>query len=181
VRQPDYDKAVRTALNLLDRNAITAPPVRVDDILDDENIRLVARALPEDMRNVSGYVDVSGSTIYVNAADAPNRQTFTIAHELGHLLMHRDEVANDPRYAVLMRKPIGPNETDPIEKEANCFAASLLVPAEFLNPYRDLDAERLSRIFVVSTEVIRHRLAKLDEDLRRVARIRREEGTSVAA
>lgn len=181
MRQPDYIRAVRTALQVLDRHSIKAPPVRVDEILEDWDIRLQPKLLPPEMRSVAGYIDIGERTIYVNGSDPPNRQTFTIAHELGHFLLHRDEVARNPRYAILMRRPMEVRETDPIEKEANCFAASLLVPAEFLEPYRDLDVERLSRIFVVSRDVIRHRLDNLDKDLLCVARIRREEKTLVAA
>ena len=54
--------------------------------------------------------------------------------------------------------PVG-EETDPIEKEANAFAADLLVPLNMLHLYRKYATEEdLAKLFAVSSEVIRYRL-----------------------
>jgi len=60
--------------------------------------------------------------------------------------------------AILLRLPIGSNETDPLEKEANCFAANLLVPKYLLDKYKDKDVADLAKLFNVSKDVIRFRL-----------------------
>lgn len=106
-----------------------------------------------------GFYDPKARAIYVNRDDPPNRQTFTIAHELGHHYLHRDFILTHPdQYKVLYRKPMG-RETDPIEKEANSFAANLLVPTEWLKRYyRIASVAEMARVFIVSEEVIRWRL-----------------------
>jgi Zn-dependent peptidase ImmA (M78 family) len=115
--------------------------------------------LPSHYEQVAGFLDFDEKAIYVNSADHYNRQTFTIAHELGHYLMHKELFERDSaRYKVLLRRPIG-EETDPIEKEANAFAANLLVPMNLLNLYKKYATqEDLAQLFAVSRDVIGYRL-----------------------
>ena len=35
-------------------------------------------------QNISGFYDAEDNTIFVNGDESPLRQTFTVAHELGH-------------------------------------------------------------------------------------------------
>lgn len=82
--------------------------------------------LPED---VSGKIErdrfKNTYTITVNAADPHVRRRFTIAHELAHYLLHRDlmgdGIVDDAMYR---HSKIG----DAFERQANRFAASLLMP-----------------------------------------------------
>jgi Zn-dependent peptidase ImmA (M78 family) len=76
--------------------------------------------------------------IGVNAAHHPNRQNFTAAHELGHFLLHDfDNVHVDRQFKVWLRNEASSQGTDTEEKEANLFAAELLMPARFLA--KDID------------------------------------------
>src|SRR6266581_833289 len=78
----------RAAQKLLDANAVTRAPIPVEDLADGLKI---------DVRYSEGSDDVSGAlirnkdavVIAVNSAQHENRQRFTIAHELGHFLLHR--------------------------------------------------------------------------------------------
>jgi Zn-dependent peptidase ImmA (M78 family) len=94
----------------------------------------------------------------VNAEDSPARQNFTVAHELGHYLLEHE--LSGAEYTCLFRNPANQKNT-PIEKEANCFAANLLVPTyilrEYLDKYPFATNEQLSKIFGVSSEVLRFR------------------------
>ena len=58
----------------------------------------------------------------------------------------------------MYRKALGELNQDPKEKEANCFAANLLVPAELLEKYKDYNIDTIAKIFGVSQEVIGYRL-----------------------
>jgi Zn-dependent peptidase ImmA (M78 family) len=69
---------------------------------------------------------------------------------------------NKPDLGVLFRQPIGA-ESDPIEKEANCFAANMLVPKHRLNPWDRWQKESVvAQLFGVSEEVVRYRFKDLD-------------------
>lgn len=61
--------------------------------------------------------------IVVKKLDAETRQSFTLMHELGHLLIHRTSSIDDEGDL---------NSTNGEEREANAFAGHLLVPDKFL-------------------------------------------------
>jgi Zn-dependent peptidase ImmA (M78 family) len=109
-------------------------------------------------QNVSGFFDCEEMAIFVNKDEFPLRQTFTIAHELGHKILH-EEWAKSTDYKVLLRDQDF-NGEEPHEKEANAFAAHLLVPRFLLDRYwNNLTPEQLSRLFAVSIPVIKIRLS----------------------
>ena len=74
-------------------------------------------------RDVSGAVNHDEKTIYVNAIEVPFRKRFTIAHEVGHVVLHPE--ANRVDY----RGDIGYSPDQKArETEANAFASELLMP-----------------------------------------------------
>ena len=75
--------------------------------------------------------DPAVPVIVVKKQDAEARQSFTLMHELGHLLLHRMSSVDDEAD---MRSTKG------MERDANQFAAHLLVPESFLALL--VDAER---------------------------------------
>ena len=66
--------------------------------------------------------------IFINANMSPQMQRMTWAHELGHLLLHRDAL----RSQIFLAEMELFNITDRRELEANQFAASLLIDDEEL-------------------------------------------------
>ena len=123
------------------------PPIPVEEIADSHFGLHVCEKSPAEMRaapgcpalddgvTLSGLLLPSLGQIWVNADEAaqwPGRRRFTIAHELGHWVLHRrgqqalfcrkGTVAEDP--APAPREPL----PEP-EREANAFAAALLMPA----------------------------------------------------
>ncbi|MBI4815164.1 MAG: ImmA/IrrE family metallo-endopeptidase [Deltaproteobacteria bacterium] len=69
------------------------------------------------------------ATIRLRADEELRRARFTIAHELGHCLLHREHHELRPRcrFATIGERPS-------IESEANDFAAELLLPSHILRP-----------------------------------------------
>lgn len=157
--EPDYRKASHAARKALRENHVVRPPVLPREIARSYGLDVVLVELPEHRQEVAGFLDFSENKIFVNGADPYNRQTFTIAHELGHFLLHKSLFEQQPeQYQVLLRRPIH-SVTDPLEKEANAFAADLLVPMDMLNLYkRYATDDDLADIFSVSNEVIGYRL-----------------------
>ena len=85
-------------------------------------------------RDVSGFLyrDEAQAVIGVNTHHAPVRQNFTTAHELGHLLLHDQEQLHiDHSFRVRLRDDVSSQGTDDAEREANLFAATLLIPERF--------------------------------------------------
>lgn len=153
----DYRKVKEVVTDILNNNFVDQPPVNAQKIAEDNGLSVSFVDFPESLKDVSGFLDFQNKEIYVNNQDEPFRQNFTIAHELGHWFLHRNRVNE---YQVLMRRPIG-GEKSPLEKEANFFAASLLVPGDMLLNCRlkNMSHEDIARKFKVTKAVIDLRIA----------------------
>ena len=115
-------------------------PVPVEELVDSVYGLLVCDV--EDMatapgapslaagQSLSGLLLPARGEIWVNAEEAriwPPRRRFTIGHELGHWVMHRDgQQALFCRRTAVDERPAEPARD--IEEEASAFAAALLMP-----------------------------------------------------
>lgn len=92
--------------------------------------------------------------ILVNKKCNAQRKRFTIAHELGHILLGHVGV-----YGLVNREP---SCTDsPIEKEANVFASRLLAPACVIWGCKVRDAETLARLCDISPQAAEYRMERM--------------------
>ena len=137
----------------------SAPPIPVVEIAEGNGVDVVFATFGSRSEEVAGYCDFAKKKLFVNTKDPAHRQSFTIAHELGHWIMHRDVFVGLDAYPVLPRfsRPINSN---PREKEANTFAAHLLVPDHLLKPVLNpaVSAAALASIFFVSRTMMEIRM-----------------------
>lgn len=113
---------------------IEEAPVDVKRIADGLHIDVRAENVEGD---ISGFlfrnIENSKAIIGVNVRHHKHRQRFTVAHEIGHFLLHTgDKVHVDHGFEVRLRDDESSKGTDIDEKEANLFAAELLMPKEFI-------------------------------------------------
>src|SRR3984893_4354821 len=126
--------------DLLASHQVKQTRVPVERIAKARGARIFYQSLKDD---VSGFLyrDTDQTVIGVNTHHAPVRQNFTAAHELGHMLLHDQEKLHiDHSFFVRLRDDVSSQGTDDDEREANLFAASLLMPRRFLE--QDLRAEQ---------------------------------------
>lgn len=166
-----YALARKKAAELLDRNGVNAPPVPVERL---------ARLCGADIRfepfdgTLSGMVHrrADGSAVIgVNAIHANTRKRYTIAHEIGHLLLHdTDSTHIDEGTPIGFRNSLSSTALDEREIEANQFAASLLMPESFIRaelertpfPYTIDDLiSGLAERYQVSVQAMSIRLSRL--------------------
>ena len=90
--------------------------------------------------------------IYINENLSPQMQRMTCAHELGHILLHRDRLARDEqgRFQKIVEMELF-DITSETEYEANLFAANLLI-----------DEEELMRILYSGSELFRSNCLNTD-------------------
>ena len=113
---------------------ITRGPVAVRDIVRKKGITVRYVPLGVDL---SGMIFMKeGAVIIVNSLHHPNRQRFTLSHELGHFEMHMEEIGAevhvDKKFLAFARDGNSSLGSDRKEIEANRFAAELLVPQQLL-------------------------------------------------
>jgi Zn-dependent peptidase ImmA (M78 family) len=157
--RPNYENAKKKAEILLKENSITQPPVLLYKIAKNYELDVFNANFNKYKDKVSGVLDIDQKTIYINNEDKFKRQRFTVAHELGHWFLHKNTIEKDKsQYKVLLRQCSILKEDLPyLEKEANCFAANLLVPKKFLDKHKKMSNPELSDLFKVSEEVIKYR------------------------
>jgi Zn-dependent peptidase ImmA (M78 family) len=159
------DKIIDSANEVREENFQTAPPIDVYGIAENNGLQIIELPFPPEQSDIAGFVTMSGGKgkLYVNLNDHPNRRRFTIAHELGHWRLHEEELKKNPERSILFRIAIGKLNKDPVEKEANIFAANLLVPLGLLEKELDgKDNQELAKLFGVSTDVIGYRLKLIE-------------------
>ncbi|MFI5396698.1 MAG: ImmA/IrrE family metallo-endopeptidase [Candidatus Binatia bacterium] len=105
------------------------------------------------------------ATIYVNTDDSPVRKRFTIAHELGHLILHLIEregqiIDNADNFRTTFDPDAAWNDARRREWEANVFASELLMNGDLVHrKWREIrDAEGMARWFQVSRQAMDLRL-----------------------
>lgn len=150
-------------------------PVPVDRIARSLGARLRYSPLDEEL---SGFVFINNGVpiIGVNSLHHPNRQRFTVAHEIAHLQLHPEFITTtvhvDKQFAesVLKRDTSSSSGTERLEVEANQFAAALLMPGFILDELIEqspIDIEDGSTMeawakdFVVSRAALQYRIRNL--------------------
>lgn len=155
--EPEYAKAKLEAEKILRENFITQAPIPVEELVEFEGLGLIRTQFEDGA--IAGVINLEKKYLLINANDSLTRQRFTIAHELGHWILHKEFMQLNKDMAVLYRKPLGEAESDAFEREANCFAANLLVPEEMLREAikSGYDEASLASRFNVSRSVIGYR------------------------
>lgn len=146
---------LQMAKKVLAESKVKAPPVDLLQILTAHGIGY------EEVEDFPDTVDAliveDGSKVCaaVNANQHLHRRRFSLAHELGHYFMHREGMPEEP---ITIDNPpsdeIGSPTKSPAETEADIFAGELLVPLTMLKPLVHKGIPELSRIFLVSEQVI---------------------------
>lgn len=158
----DYQKAIERAKKVWDDLCITSLPLHIREVAELYGFKIIEKNLTADHPGASGYIDSETQTIFIHQADAAVHKRFTIAHELGHYFLHPEELKSRTDLRTYYRKPIG-GEIDDKEKQANCFAANLLVPSHLLRSllanYNDV---QIAKMFAVSQQVIGYRRKNLE-------------------
>ena len=166
------------AQKLLDELKITSTPVPVEKIPRLLGAQLRYSPLDDELSGMA-FIKDGIPIIGVNVRHHPNRQRFTIAHEIGHMQLHREHITNavhvDKGFpiSVLRRDATSAAGTERLEIEANQFAAALLMPRTILNRVLaetriDIDdvaaLERCAKKFKVSRQTLEYRIRNLAGD-----------------
>jgi len=137
-------------------------PVDVVAIARDLGLQVYVDELPP---GVSGklvrrpeFGSPSGYVIIANRMQALVRQRFTVAHEIAHFILHRNEIGDGINEDVMYRAD---GMTGPQETEANRLAADILMPWHLINTATisgQQTVEHLAQVFVVSEVAMSIRL-----------------------
>lgn len=150
------------------------PPIDVDalaedgeglDVAEAPDLRLITGAPPlPETASLSGLLVPLERRIWVNAIEArrsPGRRRFTVAHELGHWVLHAQGAGAAQSRWCRTDEVAEAGSTSALESEANRFAAAVLMPRALVVAESErvrLNVGVLARRFDVSEQAMRIRL-----------------------
>ena len=131
--------------DILKESNLLKPNFDVKKLASQLKIKLIEKTMSDE---VSGFFVMTEGlpVITYNKLHKPKRQRFTIAHEIGHFILHSKEqpISIDKVPKVMFRNSASSSGEILKEREANSFAASLLMPKALI----EHDIEHLSPIFI---------------------------------
>lgn len=131
---------IKLARRIIAKHSLKVP-FEIENLIQEYAI-LVYRDIPfEGIDGVSLNIKVPGKkpSVIVNTKQSQKRQLFTLAHELGHLIIpwHLGTIVDN-----IFPDAVKNNYYLELEREANKFAAELLMPKDWiLNEIKDSDTE----------------------------------------
>jgi Zn-dependent peptidase ImmA (M78 family) len=167
---PRYSLAKRLAAELLTRGGVRKAPVPVEKLAALLHAEIVLQSFSGEISGIVHRNKDGSAVIGVNTSHSIQRQRFTIAHEIGHLLLHADENLHvDKNFPIGLRNETSSEAVNENEIEANQFAAALLMPVQLLakdiKPLVGSDVliaiHKLARKYGVSEQAMSIRLSAL--------------------
>jgi Zn-dependent peptidase ImmA (M78 family) len=89
--------------------------------------------------------------IFTNSCSRLSREIFTLAHEIGHVIMHLDKENS----FIDDNVTINDRSTDEKEQEANYFAACLLMPSDDVDRFIDLEIQDFQKKGLSAMDIAR--------------------------
>lgn len=159
----DYRQSRDMTWRLLLKHDVTVLPVRVGAICRAEGLTVISYHDADPLIRQYGLTEHAaendGFTLgkiifYDNTRCTPERQRFTIAHELGHIMLHHSGRLKN-------REPADGDAA--VEQAANVFASRLLAPACVLWGCGVHTPEQIAALCSISLPAARFRAARMAE------------------
>lgn len=149
--------AKKTARNLLKDSKLSKPPILLNDVFKTLDLKISVKG--KDLGDDDGFC-INDKIIVYNNQKSRNRYRFTVAHELGHILLGHNS-GSAPSKINLYSK----NE---VERNANSFAAELLAPMTLLKKEKlgNMSITDLANKYEVSHDMMQWRLKECRLDLK---------------
>jgi Zn-dependent peptidase ImmA (M78 family) len=165
-QEPELIMGVKDLLRIAsERGLYSGNSLNIEEIIKTfPDIELCYESMPA---NQSGYFrNINGKWIIgVNQLHHRNRKRYTLAHEMGHYILHKEKNV-DIVDTTFFRN----NETDSIEYMANEFAAKLLMPEDKVRDLVDNQGIKnigeLAEQFEVSASAMKYRIISLGYKLK---------------
>ncbi len=155
--------SAKMASQIIDSFKISSPPIVLRDIIkhlhEVAGYKFFVKKI--DLKDTySGQIVISGANVGIlyNQNHSQVRQRFTVAHELGHLIL------SDGQKMGVMEEIVDLKTKSRAEVEANNFAAELLMPSKLLRKVIKNGSinsiEELAKRFDVSTDAMWYQITK---------------------
>ena len=150
-----YQKARNLTWDILIKERICELPIDIVSLCQKMGIA-VKYFEPTDNNDGMCIILNDRPVIYIKESCTNQRKRFTVAHELGHILL-----GHVGKYELVNREPSF--NDNPIEQAANVFASRLLAPACVLWGCRVKDADDIMTLCDISRQSAEYRMKRMEE------------------
>ncbi len=152
----EYQNARDTVWRLLIDLGISELPINTVKVCAELGIKLhYYEPTTDESDGMSCYIN-GVPHIFVSSAVLPERRRFTVAHEIGHIIL-----GHVGKFELVNREP---SPTDnPIEQAANVFASRLLAPACVLWGCNVQTANQIQELCKISRTAAEYRAERMNE------------------
>ena len=148
------------ASKVLAECGIAEPPIDLKRIVEVKGfVYMEVDTFPDDVSAL--FIEKGGQNYaMVNSKHHPNRRRFSLAHELGHIILSHKWVDLEEEVSTIDTPPENNGDSrhrDAREKEADIFASALLIPLAMLkkeHSKKDVDINKLAKAFAVSPQAM---------------------------
>ncbi|MDY3984264.1 ImmA/IrrE family metallo-endopeptidase [Dysosmobacter sp.] len=121
---------------------------------------IAAFRLQEQTEKTDGFTVLYRDVPYIfySSSVPESRQRFTIAHEIGHIVLRH---VGEGKYTIMNREPAPGDSAD--ETQANQFAVRILAPACVLNALGAVDAGQISALCGISRQAAEFRAERMKQ------------------
>ena len=161
-----YDQIARAAEDFMEERSITEVPIDIEKIIEyDLGFNIIT--IPGLFKNfdIDGFITGDFSAIYVDESlytNRLNRYRFTLAHELGHYILHKEILGQVPITSISEWKKyqanLSPNDRSTIEFQGYAFGGLLLVPRHHLRKHFDANLPEVQPLIKKAVNVLIHHL-----------------------
>ncbi|HAT3994129.1 TPA: ImmA/IrrE family metallo-endopeptidase [Elizabethkingia anophelis] len=163
---------IDTTQEYIDENAyfFQELPINLEELIKKEGINVINYPFEDDISGVL-VIEEDNVTIGINKKSINVRKRFTLAHELGHYKLHTQKSKMFMDNVFFRKKSEGyTSKEEKIEKEANYFAANILMPESLVKKeiielscdlHDDSTIASLANKFEVSSSAMTFRLINL--------------------
>ena len=148
-------RARQGARELIKKHKIVKPPINLDDLIKAEAPGFAVILDDTFPNHLSGLTNANFKTIRINSNNPPLRRRFSLAHELGHIVLNHK--------GMLFQRIDEEKIKEELEREADEFAGELLMPIRMFKACYELvpNLDTIAALFEVSRTAAYVRAMKL--------------------
>ena len=169
-------KEIKNCVDMIiaqNENILGKSIINIEDIARNLGITHIQQVSPIEMKRVANeffnkHAFLMGTVISLNNEDSPQKQRFSIAHEIFHHISQRgknDEMQAVARQGEAWKKENAGSAKAAIEIIADYFAANLLITTEQFILLEDKTDEEIANTFGVEPKCIEKRREEIEQEL----------------
>jgi len=170
----DVYKTLKKGIDFIlseNENLINNNKIDINTLASELGVKDIQEVTPDEMKRIreeffNSHACLMGKTIFLNNEDNPEKQRFSVAHEIFHYISREEnEMQAVARQGEAWKKVNKGSSKAYVETVADYFAANLLIPTESFILFDHKTDEEIALIFNVEEKCIKKRRTEIEQEI----------------